>query len=204
MGVLNNIHDKTNLAKYITNALGYAVPPPFLFNKVLIVAPDEDSVDSTQAQVAAIDKSSLQQSNAHNYIILTPLKLRNDTMEFQFPLDVLVSVSGKNIITRRYVAKGNAMRGSIKEYWSQDDYDVQIAGVLITEDQNLLSSQIRMIRSLCESPQTLQVESDLLLNTFDIKSIAVESFDFPFTKGMENQAFSIRAYSDDAYQLLEE
>lgn len=204
MGILNNIHDKTNLAKYITNALGYAVPPPFLFNKVLIVAPDTKSVDGVLSQVAAVDKSSLQYSNAHDYILLTPLKLKNDSFEFQFPLDVLVSISGKNIITRRYVSKGNSLRGSIKESWSQDDYDIQIAGVLITEDQDLLSTQIKSIRMLCESQQALRVESDLLLNTFDIKSIAVESFEFPFTKGMENQAFSIRAYSDDAYQILEE
>jgi hypothetical protein len=41
-----------------------------------------------------------------------------------------------------------------------------------------------------------------LLTTFNILKIAVESYSMSFTKGLENQMYTIKAYSDDAFDLI--
>jgi hypothetical protein len=145
--------------------------------------------------------------NFESTVFLVPVKLRleahGEKGGYQLPLDPLISISGKNIIRRRYVAKSK-MRGSIKERWSQDDYEITIAGLLQNEDQEYMNDDIFMLREILEAPEAVHIVCDLLNNVFDITRIAIESYDFPFTKGMENQAFTIKAYSDDHYQLLEE
>jgi hypothetical protein len=140
-------------------------------------------------------------------LFLVPVKLRlNNESEidgFQLPLDPLISISGKNIIRRRYVAKSK-MRGSIKETWSQDDYEITIAGLLQNDNPEWLNADIFDLTRYLEAAEAIHVTCDLLNNVFNITRIAIESYEFPFTKGMENQAFTIKAYSDDNYQLLEQ
>lgn len=41
-----------------------------------------------------------------------------------------------------------------------------------------------------------------LLQIFSISQIAVENYSIPFTSGIQNQAFTINAVSDDIYRLL--
>jgi hypothetical protein len=190
------------LALKITSALGYNMPPPFLFGKSVVVDPELNKGDYNK------DKFDAKYGkNFESTLFLVPVKLRlNSESEnggFQLPLDPLISISGKNIIRRRYVAKSK-MRGSIKETWSQDDYEITIAGLLQNEDQGYLNDDIFTLREYLEAAESVHIVCDLLNNVFDITRIAIESYDFPFTKGMENQAFTIKAYSDDNYQLLEE
>ena len=49
----------------------------------------------------------------------------------------MISLQGQNIIVRRHVNKG-AVKGTIKERWSQDDYTISIEGILIGEMVNIL------------------------------------------------------------------
>ena len=46
---------------------------------------------------------------------------------YAFPIDPFISVSFKNIITRRSVAKGDK-RGTVKERWTEDDAEINISG----------------------------------------------------------------------------
>ena len=202
MDTVQLINEKTNLALKITNALGYNLPPPFLFGKSVVVDPDLGKSD--------YDKKAFNEkygSTPEDMVFLVPVKLRLDKEKedkgFWLPLDPLISVSGKNIIRRRYVAKSK-MRGSIKETWSQDDYEVTIAGLIQGDDQDDVHKRVKKLRKYLEAAEAIHVTCDVLNNAFKIHRIAVESYDFPFTKGMENQAFTIKAYSDDNYQLLEE
>lgn len=50
--------------------------------------------------------------------------------DWLLPYEPMIRTTGKNIITTRHVAKGR-IRGSIKERWTQDDYQIHIEGVLI-------------------------------------------------------------------------
>ena len=119
------------------------------------------------------------------------------------PVDPLVSVSEKNIIARRYVAKSER-RGSIKERWSMDDYEITISGVLMTDADNTLAHYIQQLRHYCEAKESVVVVCDMLNSLYDVTRVSIESCDYPFTKGEENQMFTIKAYSDDLYDLLTE
>jgi hypothetical protein len=144
----------------------------------------------------------------------SPLKIKwEDEKEWwQFPLDPIVTISGRNVIARRNVMKiGNAekRRGTIKELWTQDDYEINISGVFINEwetqadyyEWNLPEWDLRKLRNYCEERKTLQVQSELF-TIYNITKIAIESYSLPFTEGVENQKFLIKAYSDDDYDFF--
>ena len=124
---------------------------------------------------------------------------------WQFPLDPVISITGKNTIIRRNVLKINNSvgnrRGTIKELWSQDDYEIQIAGLFMGENAQFPKQDIAKLRQYAEGRKTLMVQSSLF-TLFNINKIAIEDYSIPFTKGIENQMYSIKAYSDDMHDLL--
>jgi hypothetical protein len=130
------------------------------------------------------------------------LKQESDTEWFQFPLEPLISVKGKNLIVKRYVAK-SGKRGSVKEFWAQDDYDIEIRAVLQhpTSYTEYPEELLRKLRTICESGESIEVQCDLLL-MYDISRIVIEDLDFPFTKGENAQLCTLKCVSDDSYDLL--
>lgn len=219
------IHEETNLAKHVTNALGYAQPMVLPFRNIVVVSKGSngkyayDSVDAIRKPsddkyayenidtIRKPDDGKMEKglSNLGDNFFQCPLSFVIDGEEWRLPVDPLVSVSGKNVIKRRYVAK-SSNRGSIKECWSQDDYEISISGVIIAEDAEKLAVHLSNLRKVCNMAESVEVVSEFLNDprTFGINRIAIESYDFPFTKGLENQSFTIKAYSDDSYKLLEE
>lgn len=133
-----------------------------------------------------------------------PLSFRNDdTGEWwKFPLEPVISISGGNNIVKRNVLKVDAAdierRGTVKELWSQNDYEITISGVLTadTDTWELPEEHLSTLRSFCEGRKTVAVASPIF-TVYNIRQIAIESFEFPFTKGMNNQMFTIKAVSDD-------
>ena len=133
-----------------------------------------------------------------------PLTLRReDGTAYAFALDPVLSVNGKNVIVRRYVAKGS-VTGSVKESWSQDDWEVTIAGVLIGETAKELNEMVNALSEVLESGEVLRVENAWLNNGYGITQVVVESWQMPHTKGLTAQAYTIRCYSDSSINILEE
>ena len=85
--------------------------------------------------------------------------------------------------------------------WAQDDYEINIAGVFMGENGELPENDLRKFRRYCEARKLIEVQSDLF-TLFNISQLAIESFELPFTKGVENQMYTIKAYSDDNFDLL--
>lgn len=132
-----------------------------------------------------------------------PLSIGTDSLGmWRLPFDPMIGVQGKNVITRRSVAK-SGMRGTIKELWSIDDWSIDISGVLIGDSEEDLQKVVSKLMSYCHAGEALKVECEYLSEAFDIQRMVVESYDFPHTKGMTNQNFSLKCISDDDYQLLE-
>ena len=119
--------------------------------------------------------------------------------DFTFPIDPVISLGFKNVITRRTVSKGTK-RGSVKERWTEDDVDITISGVFISNDDTY-PVEVDKLRAFFQKHTAIDVVCTLL-NERDITQIAIESINFPFTKGTNNQAIEIKAYSDDVFQLL--
>ena len=175
-------------------ATGYAFPPVLPWQTIVAVP----------ATSGNITENSF---NLDTTVFQLPITFRlSDELSkdgFKLPVDPIVSLSCKNVISRRYVSKSNR-RGSIKECWSQDDYEITISGVFISENYEDTKDYIKKLRKYCEAKESIHITNDLLNSVYGIDRIAIESYDFPHTKGMENQAFVIKAFSDDLYELLEE
>ena len=195
MNLAEEINESTNLSKMgVTQATGYAQPMILPWKEVVKV----------KRMNGSVDQSSFN-SDVALYQCPITFKLSNELSEdgFTLPVDPLIGVSGKNVIVRRYVSKSDR-RGSVKERWSQDDYDITITGVIVAKDAKELGDYVSKLKKYCEAKEAIHVTSDFLYSIYGIDRIAIESYEFPFTKGIENQAFSIKAYSDDLYELLEE
>ena len=205
MNPVDFIHEETNLAKQMTSALGYAQPMVLPFGKDITVIANKRIEIVSQSELKSTEGLSNLGDNFFQCEMSFMTGEKNEEV-WKLPVDPLVSVNGKNVIKRRYVAKSNAKenrRGSIKECWSQDDYEITIAGVLIAEDNASLVELMKKLREICDKDEAVKVVCKYVNDSFGINYIAIESYDFPFTKGMENQSFTIKAYSDDSYELLE-
>lgn len=180
----------------INHALGsFGAIPPY------IILPKKDII----TKVSQEDADGIPDKLLSDYVInsLMPLRVRraDDAEWFTFPMEPLVSISCKNVITRRNVAKSEG-NGTIKERWGQDDYDVRIQGVITGFNENEYPTKyIKKIKGLFDDKRAIEVDQDVLL-ILGIKHLAIESINFPHTKGMNNQNFDIKAYSDKPVDLL--
>lgn len=151
------------------------------------------------------EKSSSESvpSNAIGFPMVMPVKLRKDENDewWTFPVEPHVTVDGGNVIARRTVAKGSG-RGTIKERWTQDDYQVTIDGIFMSyaEANVYPKSDIEKLRELCENG-SVDIECPLT-KIFNINHLVVDSYNFPFTKGDNVQRYTITGYSDDIVELL--
>jgi hypothetical protein len=170
-----------------TFASGYNLPPFFAKDKVVIVSVDKDN--------KAINTDGMSQVQ-NQYPLTFKCKGLDD---FTFPIDPIITLGFKNVITRRNVSKGDK-RGSVKERWTEDDVDITISGVFISKDDSY-PEEVGKLQAFFKQRQAIDVVCKLL-NERQVNQIAIESLDLPFTKGMNNQAFEIKAYSDDVFTLL--
>ena len=130
--------------------------------------------------------------------------------KFLLPYEPMLSISSKNNIVKRTVAKIGSeekQQGTVKERWSRDDFEIKITGVLIG---SILTGDV----SQCFPRNDFQKLRDILikkkkwgiycepLQLLGINWIVVEEMNFPFTKGENVQAYEISVISDFEYSLL--
>lgn len=204
MDIVREIDDKTSLALHMQIATGFSLPPVIPWKDEVTAQWEQGERRAEKEQQEAYNKGiRAMSSNFYQVPLRLRLSTEAETGGFLLPVDPLVSVSQKNIIARRYVAKSER-RGSIKERWSMDDYEITISGVLMTDADNTLAHYIQQLRHYCEAKESVVVVCDMLNSVYDVTRVSIESCDYPFTKGEENQMFTIKAYSDDLYDLLTE
>jgi Domain of unknown function (DUF6046) len=138
---------------------------------------------------------------AQGTLIRCPLSMAVDGVGYQFPLEPLVSVFGKNTVIRNHVLKGRS-KGTVKEYWSADDYSIEIKGIVIGDDPDRLPViELDKIRYYCEARKAIEVSSPFL-TLYGIQFLSIETFEFLHTPGYNNQAYIIKAYSDEPFELF--
>lgn len=196
-----NTATRFTLENIALRVLGGKIPPYWLFRDTGIAQVPSEDYDA----VRAMDDRELEdlvRTNALGIPMTMPLRLRVEEQgaeDWLLPLEPMISLTGKHVIKRRQVNKG-LIRGSIKERWAQDDYDITIEGVLIGTDGRYPEADVARLRNFCEAAAVTALSP--LLEVFGISRIVIESWDFPFTSGENNQNYSIKAYSDDIYKLL--
>ena len=135
-----------------------------------------------------------------NEITAVKLGLKRDRSDlWELPVEPLVSVSGSNKIVTRDIAK-NRLYGSVKELWARGDYRVTIQGIFIGAGQ-YPTEDVERLERLLTADRSLMIDC-LLTNTVGVQLIAVESWDFPETPGLENQRYTINALSDFDFELI--
>ena len=174
-------------------------PIPFgLFNPEVPagVEPSMDSIENlTDDQLA-----ELLVTNAKGVPMVFPLYFAVDGGPWWLlPYEPQVTIQGSNVLVKKQVSKG-AVRGTIKERWSQGDYRISISGILMGEGNKYPSDDVKRLRSFCEAGKVLVKSPQMEL--FSINQIVVEDWALPFTAGQANQAYTITAVSDDIYKLL--
>lgn len=189
------------LGNIAARTIGLKVPPYWLFNQPVVTGQDPSGYD----ELMMLEEAELEdmiRTNALGVPMRFPLEISLVDQEdwWLVPIEPLITLTGRNIIVRRQVSKGK-IRGSIKERWTQDDYQVKIEGALMDlKRDDYPRDDVQKLRNFCESAK-LKVRCPLF-EIFSINQIVVESYDFPFTKGIQNQQYTINAYSDDTYKLL--
>lgn len=143
-----------------------------------------------------------------------PLSLSIDDGKtfFLLPYEPMITVSSKNNVVRRNVAKqdpekNNKFQGTIKERWSRDDYQIQITGYLMGA---MLKGSVKDCFPIVDFEKLVKVLTSAtnikvkcpMLEQLGINYIVIEEFSFPFTKGENVQAYNIKAISDFSYELL--
>lgn len=143
-----------------------------------------------------------------------PLSLSIDDGKswFLLPYETMINISGKNTIVKRSVAKWKESEGvknrigTIKERFSQDDWQIDITGVLIgslltgnVDDCYPIDDFMKLVKVLKKVKVKVKCPPLAIL---DIDTIVIEDFSFPFTKGENVQAYTITAFSDYSYNLI--
>lgn len=170
---------------------------------------DADEFKAGQYEVGEFDEGEELQYSHFGMPMVFPLQMKlqseGDDAWWSFPLEPLISVAGGNVLVKRTVAKKET-RGTIKERWAQDDYRITITGLLTSFDSELRYPEAdvkEVILKFCEAREPIDVLCPLF-ETLGINRLVIESYDLPFTKGIENQAYRIEALSDDDWELLVE
>lgn len=174
-------------------------PIPFgIFNPEVPagVEPSMDSIENlTDEQLA-----ELLVTNAKGVPMVFPLYFAVEGGPWWLlPYEPQVTIQGSNVLVKKQVSKG-AVRGTIKERWSQGDYRISISGILMGEGNKYPDDDVKQLRSFCEAGKVLVKSPQMEL--FSINQIVVEDWALPFTAGQANQAYTITAVSDDIYKLL--
>ena len=180
---------------------GGKIPPYWLFRDTGIAQVPSEDYDTIRAMDDA-ELEDLVRTNALGIPMTMPLSLKLEepgAHEWILPLEPMISLTGKHIIKRRQVNKGQ-IRGSIKERWAQDDYEITIEGVLIGTDGQYPEADVARLKNFCEAAAVNALSP--LLEIFGISRLVIESWEMPFTAGQANQNYTIKAYSDDVYKLL--
>lgn len=125
-----------------------------------------------------------------------------------FPYEPMISVSSGNVIAESNVAKqGDTFRGTIKERWTEKDWDITITGVLFgsmlkgNPEDCFPAKKLRELLEFMKVNKTICIYNHALVE-MDIFKVVIYDYSFPFTKGENVQAYEIKCKSDDSFELL--
>lgn len=122
---------------------------------------------------------------------------------------VLMTVSQtKNIIRTQIQGKS----GTIKEYVSDGDFEIDVAGIIVSEGENTYPvEEVEALMQLFSIPDSLRVTSEFLNHFFvaspkgisGIDEVVITDFNFPQQEGIRNsQNFTCKMISDIPIELI--
>ncbi|WP_051269760.1 DUF6046 domain-containing protein [Flavobacterium suncheonense] len=127
--------------------------------------------------------------------------------KWTFPFEPMLSISSGNNVVERNVAKQDNMIGTVKERWSQKDFEISITGALIGSMMKGQPQDCYPVEMMSRLFEFLKHRKEIFvysfpLETLGITKVVIYDYSFPFTKGENVQAYDIKVKSDFAYNLL--
>ncbi len=124
-----------------------------------------------------------------------PAKLGD--VDLQYPL---IRIQGRKQIVETMLTE---RKGRVIEQISQDNYKIQIRGVMIGHDRNFPEEQIDLLRKLFETNQSIPLRSvltDIFLAAGD--RVVIEELNLPEVKGVEYvKPYELSLIQDSVFEL---
>ena len=180
--------------------LGYELPP---YISALADLSRDQKQETAIRQMSPEELQTFVKTNARitNQIFPFSIKKESESTWWELPLEPVISIKGSNNIVTRNVSKSKG-RGTVKEYWSQNDFEITVNGIFMSEDWNTYpEADVLRLKELFNAKEGLEVKCDIL-RIFDIFKVVITDWDIPFTKGANVQAWSFNALSDDPTELF--
>lgn len=178
--------------QFILSELGFGINrEPVVFEQQDL-QPEDASMGTSLLGTPVFDRLTLE---AGNY--------RKDGKAISFKgieIDaVLFTVNRSKNIVRTQVQGRN---GTVKEYISDGDYEVSIAGVLVGQyPRQYPEEDMERLLEICNAQVAIGVQSRFL-QLFNITDLVITEREFTQRQGYANtQVFQIRALSDSAIEL---
>lgn len=182
-------------AKKLYEKIGVYVSPPFPNTE-----PNYQRYRDGFSDLRDAVKEQFKQSPLGVQMIMPFTFIVEGEEPWTIPFEPAVSLVGANKITRRYPQKGKK-GGSIKEKWTQDDYEISIKGYLIDPSgNNYPEEDVKRMRKY-KDLASVGVECPIL-TLFGIDRMVITKLDLPHTSGKALQAFSMSAISDQLFNGL--
>lgn len=90
--------------------------------------------------------------------------------------------------------------GTIKEYISDGDYQVEIAAALTSEQDEYPKEVLKKLMDIIQMNEMIEVASDFL-DLFNIRNLVVKSYGFNQETHSNRQTFTICCLSDTPYEI---
>jgi len=118
--------------------------------------------------------------------------------EFSMGVALCDVVQSKNIVTTAIQGRN----GTIKEYISDGDYQINIKGVVTSAAQDFYPDQdVRRLKAFLDAPVSFKVAS-VYLNRLGITDLVVNNYTLNQSEGMRNvQYFDINCFSEKPFEL---
>lgn len=107
----------------------------------------------------------------------------------------------KNIVTTSL----QGMKGTVKEYISDGDYEINIKGALASKEANKFPErELLLLKAICNVPAQIEVTSRFL-DLFDIQALVITEASYYQKEGTNNMIlFEIKAISDLPIELAKQ
>ena len=114
-------------------------------------------------------------------------------------VNALVVITQNKKIGRTYVT---GRSGSVKEYYSLEDYDIEIAGAITHENPTKYpEDDVKKLLAICALPESIKLSCPFI-DMFQIYNAVIHHYKMEQKAGVQNQQFFvIRMYSDLPVEL---
>ncbi|MEZ0611972.1 DUF6046 domain-containing protein [Fibrella sp. WM1] len=129
------------------------------------------------------------------------IRLKQTGEYWTLPIEPTISIRASKTIIKRQVNSSTNRAGTVKEQWSVDDYQISVSGLFQGEEDTYPEEDVERLDRHLRLGQPLYILSEILA-PLGITQLVVESWEFPFTPGVENQQYTFSGSSDSDIELL--